>query len=275
MKTVSGTTEELFALLRRLPRDMGFAEADVENLSKVSDIVGMQLENILYENLVAVREGKYYDYPDGFQPKGLQEQASIIRQLFPGIGVWVDQRTIQQDSLPPLPANAEGWFAIPRWELIATTYGEAVRTVTHILKARGWQVSDWTNICQSDHTAEKYANLCRLHGDADILVVAAQFGRRFQNRSMHGTCEKMCAQDNEFGLGAFAVGCMLLVHPKRFGRSGFDLAIDCPGDRVVVSHEHEKANCFLQFGPSDVAVIYENAAASCKAGAATAFMPFG
>ena len=33
----------------------------------------------------------------------------------------------------------------------------------------------------------------------------------------------------EFGLGAFAIGCMLLTHPERLQHSN-DLWIDCAGD---------------------------------------------
>ncbi len=62
-----------------------------------------------------------YGYFSGYKPKGIIEQTNILRQFFPGIGS-ADEKLAEQ----PLPPNAEGWFAIPRWEKIAPTYGEAV-----------------------------------------------------------------------------------------------------------------------------------------------------
>jgi len=47
----------------------------------------------------------------------------------------------------------------------------------------------------------------------DILVVPAQFGLRHRGRSVRRVREVMNA--NEFGLGVFAIGIMLLTHPER------------------------------------------------------------
>jgi len=52
-----------------------------------------------------------YAYPKGYKVKGITEQTNILRQLFPGIG-FADEKLAEQ----PLPPNAEGWFAIPKWE---------------------------------------------------------------------------------------------------------------------------------------------------------------
>jgi len=65
-----------------------------------------------------------YAYPKGYKVKGITEQTNILRQLFPGIG-FADEKLADQ----PLPPNAEGWFAIPKWEKFAPTYGEAVEKV--------------------------------------------------------------------------------------------------------------------------------------------------
>jgi hypothetical protein len=63
--------------------------------------------------------------------------------------------------------------------------------------------------------------------DHDILVVAAQFGLRHRGRSTRRAREVMNA--SEFGLGAFAIGIMLLTHPERLMNYD-DLWIDCAGD---------------------------------------------
>jgi len=42
----------------------------------------------------------------------------------------------------------------------------------------------------------------------------------------------MTAQKNEFGLGAFATGCLLITHPNRLAQYD-DLWIDCAGDEFA------------------------------------------
>jgi len=61
----------------------------------------------------------------------------------------------------------------------------------------------------------------------DILVVAAQFGLRHRGRSVRRAREVF--MDNEFGLGAFEIGCMILTHPERLQHFD-DLWIDCTGN---------------------------------------------
>ena len=63
--------------------------------------------------------------------------------------------------------------------------------------------------------------------DYDILVVPAQFGILHRGRSVRRAREVMKA--NQFGLGAFAVGIMLLTHPERL-QNYDDICIDCAGD---------------------------------------------
>ena len=64
----------------------------------------------------------------------------------------------------------------------------------------------------------------------DILIVPAQFGKLHRGRSVRRAREVMGA--NEFGLGAFAVGCMALTHPERFVRWE-QLHVDCAGDEYA------------------------------------------
>ena len=72
-----------------------------------------------------------YAYPNGYKVKGITEQINILRQLFPGIGNALEKIAEQ----PPL-SNAEGWFAIPKWEKFAPTYGEAVEKVLALLASK-------------------------------------------------------------------------------------------------------------------------------------------
>src|SRR3989338_2278219 len=72
-----------------------------------------------------------YAYTKGHKVKGITEQTNILRQLFPGIG-FADEKLADQ----PLPPNAKGLFAIPKWEKFAPTYGEAVEKVLAMIASK-------------------------------------------------------------------------------------------------------------------------------------------
>lgn len=174
-----------------------------------------------------------YGYLSGYKPKGITEQTNILRQLFPGVG-FADEK-LAEGQLPP---NAEGWFAIPRWEKIAPTYGEAVQKVLDLIKqTRNGAFYNYRDgqlgpqyLRQSQKSAKAFQKLGDEQKDHDILVVPAQFGLRHRGRSVRRAREVMNA--NEFGLGAFAVGIMILTHPERLMNYD-DLWIDCAGDEFA------------------------------------------
>ncbi len=170
-------------------------------------------------------------YLSGYKPKSIIEQTSILHQLFPGIGT-ADEKLAEQ----PLPANTEGWFAIPRWQSVAKTYNEAVKIVLDLIKKQH-KFYNWRKgrlgaqyLRQHEHTGKKLEQLSEQQKGYDILLVAAQFGLRHRGRSVRRAREVFTA--NEFGLGAFEIGCMLLTHPKRLQDSD-DLWIDCAGDEYA------------------------------------------
>jgi len=72
--------------------------------------------------------------------------------------------------------------------------------------------------------------VCIEQSDHDILVVPAQFGLRHRGRSARRA--RAAFEANEFGLGAFAVGIMILMHPERFTNFK-DLCVDCSGDEYA------------------------------------------
>ncbi len=169
-----------------------------------------------------------YAYPKGYKVKGITEQTNILRQLFPGIG-FADEKLADQ----PLPPNAEGWFAIPKWEKFAPTYGEAVEKVLAMIgsKRKFYNYRDGQlgaeYLRQHAKTAKMFQKLGDEQKDHDILVVPAQFGLRHKGRSVRRAREVFTA--NEFGLGAFAIGIMVLTHPERLVQWE-QLHVDCAGD---------------------------------------------
>ena len=172
-----------------------------------------------------------YGYLSGYRkPKGITEQCNILRQIFPGVG-FADEKLAER----AVPANAEGWFAIPKWQTIAPTYSEAVQKVLDAIKKsrngkfynyRDSQINE-ERLRQTAKTASVFQKLGNEQKDHDILVVAAQFGIRHRGRS--GRRAREVFSVNELGLGAFAVGIMILTHPERLQHYD-NLWIDCAGD---------------------------------------------
>jgi len=69
----------------------------------------------------------------------------------------------------------------------------------------------------------------------DFLVVAAQAGMLHRGSSARRT--RVAMAGNEFGIGVFAFGCMLLTHPERLS-TGETLMIDCSGDEYSVRGDY-------------------------------------
>jgi len=175
-----------------------------------------------------------YKYLSGYsKPKDITEQTNILRQFIPGIG-FANEKIAEQ----PVPANAEGWFAIPRWQLVAKTYNEAVQKVLDLIKQQ--RKGNFYNyregrigeqyLRQLERMSKKLEALGEAQKGYDILVVAAQFGLRHKGRSVRRTREVFMG--NEFGLGAFEIGCMILTHPERLANYD-DLWIDCVGNEYA------------------------------------------
>jgi hypothetical protein len=188
-----------------------------------------------------------YRYLSGYKPKNITEQTNCLRELFPGIGC-ADEKLAEQ----PLPPNAEGWFAIPRWDRIAHTYNEAVdKVLAMISKTRNGEFYNYRDgklgpnrLRQHERTVAMLRKLGDQQTGHDILVAPAQFGICHRGRSVRRAREVFKA--SEFGLGAFAVGIMLLTYPDRLMNYD-DLWIDCAGDEYAPSADGQyvSAPCFL------------------------------
>jgi hypothetical protein len=171
-----------------------------------------------------------YVYPNGYKVKGIAEQVATLRQFFPELK---DATFDEELAARPLPPNAEGWFAIPRWEKLGLCYGVAVDKVLMTIKSK----RTFYNYCegqtgpeylrQHTKTVKAFQKLGRQQKGHDILIVPCQFGLRHRGRSVRRAREVFAA--NEFGLGVYEIGIMLLTHPEHevcFKQ----LHIDCAGD---------------------------------------------
>jgi hypothetical protein len=175
-------------------------------------------------------------YPPTYRVRPVEAQVTELRTLFPSLGTCMEKL-----SRKPLPAGAEAWFAIPRWQALAPTYSEAVEMMLAVLATRrklsnriiGKTGEKYLRQSERSKLAEKI--LAEQQQDNEILVVAAQAGMLHRGSSARRT--RVAMAGNEFGMGVFAMGCILLTHPERLS-SGETLMIDCSGDEYSVRADY-------------------------------------
>lgn len=224
-----------------------------------------------------------FKYPPGYiGPKNFSEQVNVLRKIFPGIGL-ANEEMIRR----PLPLGAEGWFAIPRWESIAKDYNQAVKKVAGLIQESrkgGFYISFFPFhlgrgfLRQSKELVEGFAALGEDQQGYDILAAPAQFGFRYRGRSIRGARSdmKQPARKAEFGLGLFAVGCMLLTHPERLANYN-DLWIDCAGDDLATEAVDffNGSPCFSFSGSKEGSMVLGQSyvmAEKANCGSASAFL---
>lgn len=168
------------------------------------------------------------EYPPTYRVRPIEAQVTSLRKLFPSLG-----NCMERIARRPLPEGAEAWFAIPRWQALAPTYQEAVEQVL----AKLGQQRKFANRMQGklgvahlrpmERGERAMTILAEQQPGNCILAVGAQLGRLHRGCSARRT--RVIMQGNEFGLGVFAFGCILLTHPERLS-SGDALMVDCGGD---------------------------------------------
>lgn len=217
-----------------------------------------------------------YTYPKEYKgPKPIAEQVQTIASMF---GLDPTQALEFAKNLPTLPEGDEGWFgwfAIPKVSAVAKKhfpaiadkaeqYCEAVKLV-HTKLADSRSFTNYRNgeivpskVRQHAHTVN-FMEQVEAEQQGDILIIAVQYGMRHRGKSVRRARETFAS--NEFGLGAFAIGCMALVHPERYVRLQ-ELDTDCAGDEFAPDADgvFSRAPVFrfyggkLEFGTYDVSI---------------------
>jgi len=213
--------------------DRQCAQAVLEARGKLKSEITKAVTEIVYSHTVS---SKYEDeevgsdrgYPPGYRVRPVEAQVTELRKAFPSLGFC-------QEKLGrlPLPEEPEAWFAIPRWEVVAPTYNEAVERILEVLGTKrrfsnriaGRLGKEYLRQTERSRLAESI--LIDQQQGSDILVVAVQAGMLHRGCSARRTRSSLAG--NEFCLGVFAVACILLTHPERLS-SGDALMIDCGGD---------------------------------------------
>jgi hypothetical protein len=201
------------------------AELKSEVTKAVAEIVHSHTVSHKFEDEEA---GSKRAYPPTYRVRPVEAQVTELRKTFRALGSC-------QEKLGrlPLPDEPEAWFAIPRWQALAPTYNEAVEMLLDVLASRrrfsnriiGRLGEKYLRQTERSKLAEEI--LADQQRGNDIFVLAAQAGMLHRGCSARRTRAAMAG--NEFGLGVFACGCMLLTHPERLSDSE-TLMVDCSGD---------------------------------------------
>jgi len=175
------------------------------------------------EEIVSRRE-----YPSAYKVRPIEAQVTELRKFFPNLGA-CNERLGHRS----LPDGTEAWFAIPRWQAIAPTYNQALEMMVKALATkrrfdnRIIEKMGPAYLRQSERSKLAESVLAEQQPGSEILVVAAQAG--LLHRGCSARRARVVMAGNEFGLGAFALGAMLLTHPERLSHVD-TLMIDCSGD---------------------------------------------
>ena len=175
------------------------------------------MENLNSSEFADEEEPSDYCYISGYaKPISVAEQVQILKDLFPCNFSLQCSNTI--DSLVTtnqVPQGAEGYFAIPKWQLLGETYHEACRVVLYTLAKRQGEYyfshdikfDDEQSLRQSEYKVSSLQKIIEAQKGHDILIVSAQFGLLHKGRSVRRAIELMGS--NEFGLGVLNVsfGC--------------------------------------------------------------------
>ncbi len=200
-------------------------------------------------------------YPPTYRVRPVEAQVTELRKLFPSLGSC-------QEKLAriPVPDGAEAWFAIPRWQVLAPTYNEAVEMVLGVLATKrkfanrivGRLGPTYLRQSERSQLAEKI--LAEQQQGCDILVVAVQAGMLHRGCSARRT--RIVMAGNEFGLGVFSFACMLLTHSERLS-TGDALMVDCGGDEYSVrgDYQFDRVPLFdYDIGGIEFSIFYEDRA---------------
>jgi hypothetical protein len=245
----------------------------------VCNVVFSQTEK--YDDEVVFSKSKYPKDYDG--PKDIIYQIYTLAEMF---GLNPTHALKYSNKLPILPEGAEGWFAVPKITAIAKLnfpevkssseqYCKALMLICDRLeKSRIFVNLDEAEIApcdlrQSFRTLRFWDTIETLQS-GDILIIPAQFGMLHRGESARRSMEIF--SDNEFGLGAFHVGCMSLVHPERYSKAG-KLYVDCPGDYIDIYNGVTMIPAFYSDGSLMYLDCYDDVSAEPAFGSASAFMP--
>lgn len=217
----------------------------VNDKSGLAELIGNFIsENRANNKFKDEETSSNYGYLSGYKSKGedLDRQIEVIQKLFPGLGgANSDYLNKVKSGQVKVGQIGEKFFAVPNiWKsgglaIFGSAYSQALQAVLDKIKeTRNGKFYNYRedeidekHIRQTSRTIKAFRELSVAQDNPDILIVSAQFGIRHRGRSVRRAREVFAS--SEFGIGAFAIGIMLLTHPERLQNCN-DLLIDCAGD---------------------------------------------
>jgi hypothetical protein len=174
-------------------------------------------------------------YPADYCPRGLVDQHTQLQSLFRGLdSIDLDLMKSIENREVQLPDRAESWFVLPNWVMkpyfFGRAYPKSLKSVLGCLpNLQNYRENDTDSrhFKESARTVKCLELISKIQGNPDFILVPAQFGLLYQERSVEQVRDGFA--EGEFGLGALAVAVMLLTHPERMAKHG-DLWVSCPGD---------------------------------------------
>lgn len=169
-------------------------------------------------------------------PRTIEEQILALAKIF---NLDPSRALELAKNLPELPDGAEGWFAVLDWEDLTLTYCKVVKKVFDAVSAQRNFYSHCLDKLGPEYL-RPHARTVRmlrkirawqnLPSGGGILIVPAQLGLRHRGRSVRRA--RAVFARREFGLGAVAVGSILLTHSELETRWEH-LHINCAGDEYT------------------------------------------
>lgn len=192
-----------------------------------------------------------YSYPAGYNPKPICNQLVLLGRDFSGLDPEPVLKAAASFQARPLPPGADLTAVIPYYLKVAKSYGEATELVMDLLAKRDKNFKCWLagKLGQKymrlvAHTEYAWTKIYQIQ-KTDYLVLPVQFG--FLHRGQSTRRAREVFLKNEFGLGPYEVGVMLLTHPERLSGDPNELYIDCPGAEYSSRADggFTRASCFL------------------------------
>ncbi|MDD2745600.1 MAG: hypothetical protein PHU93_03615 [Candidatus Gracilibacteria bacterium] len=171
----------------------------------------------------------------------------------------------QNASKDKQPEGIDGYFLIPHWSEIASSYGGATALlVDHIGQRRKFRVTQNLSVLfesffltETERKATAIASIQKEQG-SKFSIIPAQLGAKYLEQSAHEAVVSM--RKHEFPLGLYEVCYIVLQHTELLEGTIF---IECPGDSIspdgngIFSHVpvfvfHEKEIHFAASLPEDV-----------------------
>lgn len=148
-----------------------------------------------------------------------KEQNKILKKHF-GITVKASKKPVN------LHPEAEGIFAVPKWQKLGKTYPEALQKVLDAIKSTR-PFHNW----RDGQIDEKHIRRLNAGNDSFELpeIFSAQLGRKYKGVSVDNARKQ--TGKSELLLGAYEIGIILLTHPDALSKYE-DLWINCSADEL-------------------------------------------